>query len=189
MKTLNAGLYEVSPDHNAILGPVPDLPRFVLANGFSGHGMQHAPAVGKAISEVIADWESRTLDVSAFSVARFVGNAGAPEKNAICCLSGSIEEGVLAAALNTSPLTKLLDLGSASHATELQLPMRPWRVRSMARPRSRRMTDTSRGKPFADIFPLRPKDRTDIIVSHSVLDGLRNRSFGVVQYRVCTGSM
>ena len=46
MKTLNAGLYEVSPDHNAILGPVPDLPRFVLANGFSGHGMQHAPGGG-----------------------------------------------------------------------------------------------------------------------------------------------
>ena len=83
MKTLNAGLYEVSPDHNAILGPVPDLPRFVLANGFSGHGMQHAPAVGKAISEVIADGESRTLDISAFSVARFAGGTGVPEGNVI----------------------------------------------------------------------------------------------------------
>ena len=83
MKTLNAGLYEVSPDHNAILGPVPELPRFVLANGFSGHGMQHAPAVGKAISEVIADGESRTLDISAFSVARFQEGAGVPERNVI----------------------------------------------------------------------------------------------------------
>ena len=83
MKTLNAGLYEVSPDHNAILGPVPELPRFVLANGFSGHGMQHSPAVGKAISEVIADGESRTLDISTFSVARFAGGLGVPEGNVI----------------------------------------------------------------------------------------------------------
>lgn len=83
MKTLNAGLYEVSPDHNAILGPVPELPRFVLANGFSGHGMQHAPAVGRAISEVIADGESRTLDIAPFSVGRFAGGAGVPERNVI----------------------------------------------------------------------------------------------------------
>ena len=83
MKTLNAGLYEVSPDHNAILGPVPELPRFVLANGFSGHGMQHSPAVGKAISEVIVDGESRTLDISAFSVARFAAGVAVPEGNVI----------------------------------------------------------------------------------------------------------
>ena len=83
MKTLNAGLYEVSPDHNAILGPVPGLPRLVLANGFSGHGMQHSPAVGKAISEVIVDGESRTLDISTYSVARFTEGAGVPEGNVI----------------------------------------------------------------------------------------------------------
>ena len=83
MKTLTAGLYEVSPDHNAILGPVPELPRFVLANGFSGHGMQHAPAVGRAISEVIADGASRTLDIAPFSVGRFAGGTGVPEANVI----------------------------------------------------------------------------------------------------------
>ena len=83
MKTLNAGLYEVSPDHNAILGPVPEIPRFVLANGFSGHGMQHAPAVGMAVSEVIAYGESRTLDISTFSVERFAGGPGTPEGNVI----------------------------------------------------------------------------------------------------------
>ena len=82
-KALNAGLCELSPDHWSILTPVPDAPRFVLANGFSGHGMQHAPAVGKAISEVIADGESRTLDISAFSVARFAGGVGVPEGNVI----------------------------------------------------------------------------------------------------------
>ncbi len=83
MKTLNAGLYEVSPDHNAILGPVPGLPRFLLANGFSGHGMQHAPAVGRAISEVIADGASHTLDIGAFSVARFADGPEAPEGRVI----------------------------------------------------------------------------------------------------------
>ncbi|MCY4653850.1 MAG: FAD-binding oxidoreductase, partial [Dehalococcoidia bacterium] len=83
MKTLNAGLYEVSPDHNAILGPVPDLPRFVLANGFSGHGMQHAPAVGRAISEVIVDGGARALDIAPYSVARFVGRVATPEGNVI----------------------------------------------------------------------------------------------------------
>ena len=83
MKTPNAGLYEVSPDHNAILGPVPDLTRFVLANGFWGDGLQHAPAVGKAVSDVIAAGESRTLDITAFWVGRFTGGAGVPEGNII----------------------------------------------------------------------------------------------------------
>ena len=83
IKPLNAGLYEVSLDHNAILRPVPGLPLFVLANGFSGHGMQHAPAVGRAISEVIADGESRTLDISMFSVGRLAGGAEACEQYVI----------------------------------------------------------------------------------------------------------
>ena len=43
MNTLNAGLYGVPPHHSAILGPMPEVPPFVLANGFSGHGMHHAP--------------------------------------------------------------------------------------------------------------------------------------------------
>ena len=79
MKTLNASLYEVSPDHNASLGKVPDLPQFVLANRFSGHGMQHTPVAGRAISEVIADRASTTLDISAFSVARFGEGPAVPE--------------------------------------------------------------------------------------------------------------
>ena len=83
MRTLNAGLYEVSPDHNAIPGPVPEIPRFVLANGFWGHEVQHAPAVGRAISEVIVDGESRTLDISTFSVTRFAGGERVPEGHVI----------------------------------------------------------------------------------------------------------
>ena len=77
LRSANAGLYEVSPDHNAILGPVPEHPRFLLANGFSGHGMQHAPAVGKALSELIADGRSHTLDIEPFSITRFEAAANA----------------------------------------------------------------------------------------------------------------
>ena len=47
-----AGLYEISPDHHAILGRVPEVEGFILANGFSGHGFQHSPAVGKVICGV-----------------------------------------------------------------------------------------------------------------------------------------
>jgi len=66
-----AGLYEISPDHHAILGRVPGVEGFVLANGFSGHGFQHSPAVGKVISELIVDGEAATIDVSSLSIERF----------------------------------------------------------------------------------------------------------------------
>jgi sarcosine oxidase subunit beta len=48
-----AGLYEVTPDHHAILGPVPERPGLLLATGFSGHGVMHAPAAGRCIAEMI----------------------------------------------------------------------------------------------------------------------------------------
>jgi len=48
-----AGLYEMSPDHHAILGPVTNVPGFFCANGFSGHGAMHAPASGKIVSDLI----------------------------------------------------------------------------------------------------------------------------------------
>ena len=66
-----AGLYEISPDHHAILGRVPGVEGFVLANGFSGHGFQHSPAVGKVISELIVDGEAATIDVFSLSIERF----------------------------------------------------------------------------------------------------------------------
>ena len=84
MKTLNAGLYEVSPDHNAILGAgAGSAPVSCSRMGSQGTGCSTPPAVGKAISEVIADGESRTLDISAFSVARFAGGVAVPEGNVI----------------------------------------------------------------------------------------------------------
>jgi sarcosine oxidase subunit beta len=66
-----AGLYEISPDHHAILGKVPGVEGFILANGFSGHGFQHSPAVGKVISELIVDGAAAAIDISSLSVERF----------------------------------------------------------------------------------------------------------------------
>ena len=66
-----AGLYEISPDHHAILGRVPGVEGFILANGFSGHGFQHSPAVGRVISELITDGKATTINISSLSVERF----------------------------------------------------------------------------------------------------------------------
>lgn len=75
-----AGLYEVSPDHNAIIGAVPELENFVCANGFSGHGMQHAPAVGLGVAELISEGEATSVDLSSYAIGRFelqTGSGGA----------------------------------------------------------------------------------------------------------------
>jgi sarcosine oxidase subunit beta len=66
-----AGLYEISPDNHAILGKVPEVEGFILANGFSGHGFQHSPAVGKVISELIVDGKATTIEISSLSIERF----------------------------------------------------------------------------------------------------------------------
>ena len=66
-----AGLYEMTPDHNPLLGEHPDLRGFHLANGFSGHGLMMAPATGAAIAELLLTGASTRLDVSAFDPGRF----------------------------------------------------------------------------------------------------------------------
>jgi len=66
-----AGLYEMTPDHHPILGEVPEVPGFYLANGFSGHGVMHAPATGKILSDLILTGCTELVDVSLLSLARF----------------------------------------------------------------------------------------------------------------------
>lgn len=65
------GLYEVSPDENAILGEHPDLRGFLLANGFSGHGLMMSPATGKLLSECIRLGRFETLDATCLGLDRF----------------------------------------------------------------------------------------------------------------------
>jgi sarcosine oxidase subunit beta len=83
VKTGWAGLYEVSPDHNAIIGPVPELEGFYCINGFSGHGMMHAPAAGQALAEWIAGGRPKSVDLSAYSIERFRRGESVPEHNVI----------------------------------------------------------------------------------------------------------
>jgi len=69
-----AGLYAVNTmDENAILGEWPELKGLFLANGFSGHGLQQAPAVGRYLSELILS-KTPTLDLSIFNPERILEN-------------------------------------------------------------------------------------------------------------------
>jgi sarcosine oxidase, subunit beta len=77
-----AGLYETTPDHNSILGPPQSVAGMMLANGFSGHGFMHAPAVGQLISEWIVDGKP-SLDLSPLRLERFAETKGAVEANVI----------------------------------------------------------------------------------------------------------
>jgi sarcosine oxidase subunit beta len=72
-----AGLYEVSPDGRAILGAAPGVPNLYLANGSSGHGVMHAPALGALLAEIIVDGRATSLDVSPLRPDRF-GDADPP---------------------------------------------------------------------------------------------------------------
>jgi sarcosine oxidase subunit beta len=65
-----AGSYEISPDNHAILGEVAGLKGLYLANGFSGHGFQHSPAVGKVMAELILG-ENPSINISCLSLERF----------------------------------------------------------------------------------------------------------------------
>lgn len=77
IKCINAwvGHYDFNTfDQNAILGPCPGLENFLFANGFSGHGLQQSPAVGRAIAEWIVHGGYRTIDLSVFAYDRLGRN-------------------------------------------------------------------------------------------------------------------
>jgi sarcosine oxidase subunit beta len=70
-----AGLYEMSPDHHAILGRAPAIENLYLANGCSGHGVMHAPAIGQVIAELVLDGRT-SIDIHSLRASRFVEGAG-----------------------------------------------------------------------------------------------------------------
>jgi len=66
-----AGLYEMTPDHHAIIGPAPNVNGLYFVNGFSGHGVMHSPASGRIAAELILQGHSDLIDAAQLSVERF----------------------------------------------------------------------------------------------------------------------
>jgi len=77
------GLYEMTPDRHPIIGEAPGIQGFFLANGFSGHGFQHAPIVGKLLAELIVEGRAHTVDVSSLGLERFATGAVVPERRVV----------------------------------------------------------------------------------------------------------
>jgi len=66
-----AGLYEMTPDHHAIIGPAPNVKGLYFVNGFSGHGVMHSPASGRITADLILEGRSDLIDATQLSVTRF----------------------------------------------------------------------------------------------------------------------
>ena len=65
-----AGLYEMTPDHNPIIGPAREVAGFYTVAGFSGHGFQHSPAAGRILADLITGRDPG-LDITSFAHDRF----------------------------------------------------------------------------------------------------------------------
>jgi FAD-dependent oxidoreductase domain-containing protein 1 len=79
-----AGTYDMCAwDHNVLLGPAPGVEGLMLANGFSGHGLQQSPAVGRGLAELIVHGRYVTLDLSDLSPSRILEGRKVAEKNVV----------------------------------------------------------------------------------------------------------
>ena len=76
------GYYEITPDHNALVGESGAVNRFLYATGFSGHGFLQGPAVGEIVRDLILG-SAPFVDVSPLSVERFAHSTPRPERNVI----------------------------------------------------------------------------------------------------------
>lgn len=77
-----AGLYEMTPDHNAVIGEAPEVSRFLYATGFSGHGFLMGPAVGEVMRDLFLG-TTPGVDVSSLTAERFSGTEPRPELNIV----------------------------------------------------------------------------------------------------------
>jgi sarcosine oxidase subunit beta len=77
-----AGLYEITPDHNALIGEAPSPSRFLYATGFSGHGFLQGPAVGEVVRDLYLG-RVPFVDVSPLSAGRFAADAPRPEAHLV----------------------------------------------------------------------------------------------------------
>jgi sarcosine oxidase len=79
-----AGHYDYNVlDQNVIIGPAPHVPNFLMANGFSGHGLQQSPAIGRALSELVTFGGYRTLDLRRFGYDRVLKGQAIREANVV----------------------------------------------------------------------------------------------------------
>jgi len=77
-----AGLYEMSPDHNALIGEAKEVSRFLYATGFSGHGFLQGPAMGEILRDLVLGREP-FVDVTPLSADRFDAGNLAPELHVV----------------------------------------------------------------------------------------------------------
>ena len=70
-------------DANVILGAHPELDNLLFANGFSGHGLQQSPAIGRALAELVSAGRFTTLDLSAFGWERVLSGRPLVERNVV----------------------------------------------------------------------------------------------------------
>jgi sarcosine oxidase subunit beta len=78
-----AGLYEVTPDEQAILGKLPGPEGVVIAAGFSGHGFMHGPIVGLLMAEEILDGRAHTVNIDDLRYERFALGKDIAEYNIV----------------------------------------------------------------------------------------------------------
>jgi FAD-dependent oxidoreductase domain-containing protein 1 len=79
-----AGHYDYNTlDQNVIIGAAPNVPNFFMANGFSGHGLQQSPAIGRALSELVTFGGYRTLDLRRFGYDRVLNGHAIREANVV----------------------------------------------------------------------------------------------------------
>ena len=77
-----AGLYEMTPDHNALVGEADGVSRFLYATGFSGHGFLMGPAIGEVLRDLVHG-RAPVVDVAGLSVDRFADRGVRPELNIV----------------------------------------------------------------------------------------------------------
>lgn len=77
-----AGLYEMTPDHNALIGESRDVSRLLYATGFSGHGFLQGPAVGEVVRDLVLRREP-FVDIAPLSADRFAAGIARPERRVV----------------------------------------------------------------------------------------------------------
>jgi sarcosine oxidase subunit beta len=77
------GFYEVTPDHNPILGRLPTIENWINVTGFSGHGVQQAPAVGRLIAEEVVLGKVQSINIDPLRITRFSTGQQSHERNII----------------------------------------------------------------------------------------------------------